>query len=276
LAATADKAEREMMKSGRALLAICLAFALVAYSQGNTFDRIRYTGGTIETKVKPKEWKNRLTVTSELIKLELKGGQTIEIDPTSVRSLSYGQEAHRRVGTMVALGVLLAPLALFGLFHKTRLHYVGVQYTDSEGNKQGLLLQAHKKNYRAVLLTLQGATGAPVSVAEEERKYLAVGTVVAEPELVEQVQATDSPREKGREAESSVGVILLSSNPESAEVWVDGSFVGNTPAKLSLAPGKHRIRVFLIGYEQWIKDINVTVNSEVNLKAVLKKSVSFH
>jgi len=43
--------------------------------------------------------------------------------------LSYGQEAHRRVGTMIALGILFAPLALFGLFHKTRLQLFESSFT---------------------------------------------------------------------------------------------------------------------------------------------------
>jgi hypothetical protein len=98
-------------------LAVLLSSAILAYSQGNSFDRIRYNGGTVQTKVNPKDWGNQLTVTPQEIRLDLKDGQNLRIDPKRVYGLSYGQEAHRRVGTMIALGVLLAPLALFGLFH---------------------------------------------------------------------------------------------------------------------------------------------------------------
>jgi len=122
-----------IIRIARRLLAILLGTALLAYAQGNTFDKVRYNGGTVSTKVNPKDWNNKLTITPDLILLTLKDGQKAEIDPKSVTAFSYGQEAHRRVGTMIALAVLVAPVALFGLFHKTRLHFIGIQYKTADG-----------------------------------------------------------------------------------------------------------------------------------------------
>src|SRR5262245_2274241 len=154
------------------IVALCLALTANSFAQGNSFKDIRYQGGTVQTKVKPDDWDNHLTVTSDEIRFDLKDGQSVKIDPKRVTGLSYGQEAHRRVGTMIALGVLLAPLALVGLFHKTRLPSVGMEFTTSDDKKSGLLLQAHKDNYRAVLVALRGATGAPIAVAPEDRKFV--------------------------------------------------------------------------------------------------------
>jgi len=142
----------------------------MVYAQGNTWHKVRYNGGTLATKVDPKDWDNTLTVTSDEIKLVLKDGQSLTIEPSKVTSLSYGQEAHRRVGTMVALGVLVAPLALFGLLHKTKLHFIGIEYNTPDGKKGGLLLQGHKENYRAVLQTLKSVTGKEVEMSAEDRK----------------------------------------------------------------------------------------------------------
>ena len=150
----------------RRLLAIILCSALIAWAQGNSFDKVRYNGGSVYSKVDPKDWSNHLTVTSDMITLALKDGNKLELPPKSVTSLSYGQEAHRRVGTMVALAILVAPVALFGLFHKTRLHYVGIQYTTPDNKSAGILLHGDKGNYRAILVALQGVTGVPVAVAE--------------------------------------------------------------------------------------------------------------
>ena len=69
---------------------------------------------------------------------------------------------------MIALGILLAPPALFGLFHKTRRHYVGIEFTAEDNKKSGLLIRTHKDNYRAVLVTLRGSTGAPIAVGAED------------------------------------------------------------------------------------------------------------
>ena len=157
--------------SSRQVIAVLLVTALVqsANAQGNTFTRVRYNGGSVATKVDPKDWGNKLTITPAAIVLEFKDRQRVQIPPKSVTSLSYGQEAHRRVGTMIALAVLIAPVALFGLFYKTRLHFIGVQYRTPDGKTGGILLQGDKDNYRAILVALQGVTGAPVSVAEKER-----------------------------------------------------------------------------------------------------------
>ena len=45
---------------------------------------------------------------------------------------------------MVALAILVAPVALFGLFHKTRLHYIGIQYTTRDGKNAGFCCRATK------------------------------------------------------------------------------------------------------------------------------------
>jgi len=169
------------MKFAKPILAVLLSGVMASAGtvQGNIFTKVRYNGGSIPSKVSPKDWNNKLTVSPDMIVLELKGEKKgfdkFEIPPKSVTSLSYGQEAHRRVGTMIALAVLVAPIALFGLLHKTRLHYIGIQYTTPDGKNGGILLQGDKDNYRAMLVALQGVANVPVSVSEKEREYVPVG-----------------------------------------------------------------------------------------------------
>ena len=170
----------------RMLLTLFLCCSLVAYADGNVFKNVRYNGGSIASNVSPKDWGNTLTVTPTLTTLDLKGKPKthFEIPSQSITGLSYGQEAHRRVGTMIALAILVAPVALFGLLHKTRLHYIGVQYKLADGTTGGILLQGDKSNYRAILVALQGVSGAAVSVSDKEREYIPVG-VKAEPTKAE-------------------------------------------------------------------------------------------
>ena len=182
---------------------------------------------------------------SNLITLALKDGKKLEISPKSVTSLSYGQEAHRRVGTMIALAILISPVALFGLFHKTRLHFIGVQYVDAANKSAGILLQGDKDNYRAILVALQGVTGVPVSVSDKDREFVPVG-VRAEVTKSSEATSADPKQEtkpSGGTAEADKGVVNLSSNPVGADVSLDGNFVGNAPATLKLAPGKYTISV---------------------------------
>ena len=251
------------MKFCARLVALCLSVSLLAYADGNSFDRVRYNGGSVDSKVDPKEWKNTLTVTSDAITLALKDGKSVVIPPKSVTALSYGQEAHRRVGTMIALAILVAPVALFGLLHKTRLHYIGIQYNDATNKTAGILLQGDKDNYRAILVALQGVTNVPVAVAEKDREFVPVG-VKSEISTHQEEQASASKPE-------GKGTVNVSSNPTGADVSLDGNFIGNTPAALKLSPGKHTVTVKMTGQKDWSRDITVEAGSEVQLTANLEK-----
>lgn len=170
------------------------------------------------------------------------------------------------------LAVLVAPVALFGLFHKTRLHYIGVQYTTSDNKTAGILLQGDKDNYRAILVALQGVTGIPVVVGEKDREFVPVGVKTDVTKGGEEKQsAANKTTNAALPAEPSKGTVNVSSNPTGADVLVDGDFVGNAPAALKLAAGKHAVTVKMSGYKDWTKDISVQSGSEVQLTANLEK-----
>lgn len=263
------------MRILKKVLAVFLCSAMVTWAQGNSFDRVRYNGGSVDSKVDPKEWNNRLTVTSDMITLSLKDGKKLELPPKSVTSLSYGQEAHRRVGTMVALAILVAPVALFGLFHKTRLHYIGIQYTTAENKSAGILLQGDKDNYRAILVALQGVTGVPVAVGDKDREFIPVGVKTDVSNETEQKKESQEKTVEAKTAnapsETQNGAVNVSSNPAGADISVDGDFVGNSPASLRLAPGKHTVTVKMSGYKDWSREITVQAGSVVQLTAGLEK-----
>lgn len=262
------------MRHIQAALSVILCCSILAYADGNTFTRVRYNGGSVPSKVDAKDWNNRLTVGSDAIMLVLHDKQSVQIPPKSVTSLSYGQEAHRRVGTMIALAVLVAPVALFGLFHKTRLHYIGIQYKMPDGKNAGILLQGDKNNYRAMLVALQGVTGAPVSVAEKERSFIPVGVTTT----VTKDRGGSTPAPANAMAESApapadaVGTVSLTTSPDGADVYVDGQFNGSSPATLKLKPGKHAIRVSAAGYQDWSREIITDAGASVSLRATLPRA----
>lgn len=254
------------------LLSLFLCFSVLAHaSQGNVFTKVRYNGGSVPSKVDPKDWGNKLTVTADAITLDFKDGQKVVIPSKSVNSLSYGQEAHRRVGTMVALAILVAPVALFGLFHKTRLHYIGIQYTTPETKNAGILLQGDKDNYRAILVALQGVTGAPVSVAEKEREFLPVGMTTSVAKESEETKGAGQNASAAAKPPDATGTISVRSSPDGADVYADGQFVGNSPATLKLSPGKHTVAVKMSGYKDWSREISTDAGSEAQLMASLEK-----
>ena len=261
------------MNALKKAMVLFLCVSIITWAQGNSFDKVRYNGGSVDSKVDPKDWNNHLTVTSDVITLALKDGKKVEIPPKSVTSLSYGQEAHRRVGTMIALAILVAPVALFGLLHKTRLHYIGIQYTTPDNKTAGILLQGDKDNYRAILVVLQGVTGVPVAVGEKDREFIPVGvkTDVTKGSEDKNETANNKVTTAALAPEPSKGTVNVTSNPTGADVLVDGEFVGNSPAALKLSSGKHTVQVKMSGYKEWTKDISVQSGSEVQLTANLEK-----
>jgi hypothetical protein len=63
--------------------------------------------------------------------------------------------------------------------------------------------------------------------------------------------------------------LAVSSNVPSADIEVDGAFVGNTPSTVSVSQGKHTITVKKKGYADWSRSMNVSGNG-VRLNAELE------
>jgi hypothetical protein len=92
---------------------------------------------------------------------------------------------------------------------------------------------------------------------------------VAEKPAAPAVQIPPSPATT--QPSSDFGTVAISTVPDGAEVAVDGAFVGNAPASLKLAPGKHTITVSQTTYKNWSKELSVLAGSEVKLNAALEK-----
>ena len=72
------------------------------------------------------------------------------------------------------------------------------------------------------------------------------------PSVAAQPQTT-TPVPSATEAQISV-----TSNPAGADIELDGTFVGNTPSTIGVAPGDHTIQVAKRGFKTWERQIKVT------------------
>ncbi len=70
---------------------------------------------------------------------------------------------------------------------------------------------------------------------------------------------------------SKTGLVNVNAEDDSYEIFVDGAFVGNTPAKVKLAEGAHVVEVKKPGFKDYRKQIKITEGSELTLRAVLEK-----
>jgi serine/threonine protein kinase len=64
------------------------------------------------------------------------------------------------------------------------------------------------------------------------------------------------------------GILVAESDPEGAQLYVDGTLQGKTPIDLELPLGKHEIRFFLPGYDEWAAQVELE-EPETPLKARL-------
>jgi hypothetical protein len=155
-----------MRRTVAVMLGLVVSWSPLCASEGSSWNKLRYAGGTVEVKVNPYDYNTTLKVTSDEITLSFTHSKiVVRIKPDQVTSLSYGQEAHRRVADVVALSVVLSPLALFGLLHVSKDHFIGIVYHTDDGKPAAVLLEADKTNYWLILQVLKGVTGKPVDKA---------------------------------------------------------------------------------------------------------------
>jgi TPR repeat protein len=70
---------------------------------------------------------------------------------------------------------------------------------------------------------------------------------------------------------SKTGFVNVRADDDSCEIYVDGAFVGNTPARVKLAEGAHVVEVKKPGCKDYRRQIKITAGSELTLRAVPEK-----
>jgi serine protease Do len=85
----------------------------------------------------------------------------------------------------------------------------------------------------------------------------------------------NTPSEEVTNAPSSlapegVGTVTITSEPDSAEIFVDDKFLGNAPATLKLPAGSHAILLKFPGHTDWRRTLEVLKSSKTSLKATLE------
>jgi serine protease Do len=75
---------------------------------------------------------------------------------------------------------------------------------------------------------------------------------------------------RGNDASVGDGSVTIHSDPENAEIYVDGKFVGDTPSILPLSAGLHHVAVISQGKKSWERDLEVIQDGEIQLRVVLE------
>ena len=114
-----------------------------------------------------------------------------------------------------------------------------------------------------------------VVLADWEQHGSARTAALAAKEAAEAAKATakaDPPPAAvpAKPMESANHKVQVNSEPAGADIEVDGSFVGNTPSSVELAPGEHTVAVKKSGYKPWERKLKVS-GGDINLNAELEK-----
>jgi TPR repeat protein len=70
---------------------------------------------------------------------------------------------------------------------------------------------------------------------------------------------------------AQTGSVEVNAEDSSCEIFADGAFVGNPPAKLKLAAGPHVVVVKKSGFKDYKREIQVSEGSQLTLRATLDK-----
>src|SRR5882672_237552 len=71
--------------------------------------------------------------------------------------------------------------------------------------------------------------------------------------------------------ETMVSTIELKSNPDGAEISIDGKYVGNTPTTLHLTVGDHVIKFEKPGFKPWERTLTITKGESTTIPATLEQ-----
>lgn len=91
-----------------------------------------------------------------------------KIPGEKIQRITGGEFAKRRVGTAVALGILVAPLALFTLFSKKKIENFGIEYFNENDKPDSILIQTGKKESYGMKTLLQSVSAKEVEYPEKE------------------------------------------------------------------------------------------------------------
>lgn len=67
------------------------------------------------------------------------------------------------------------------------------------------------------------------------------------------------------------GLVSVQAADQAGDIYIDGVFVGNTPANVKLMEGAHVIEVKKPGFKDYRKQITVSDGSELTMRAILEK-----
>ena len=71
---------------------------------------------------------------------------------------------------------------------------------------------------------------------------------------------------------AQLGSVIFKSDPDGADILLDGKFVGTTPSTAQLTPGDHSVEIEKAHFSTWKRTMTIAAGSSVNVSATLDKA----
>jgi hypothetical protein len=84
--------------------------------------------------------------------------------------------------------------------------------------------------------------------------------------------AADPPASVAAPKTVELTTVVVKSDPDGADVSVDGKFVGNAPSTMQLPPGDHLVLMEKPGFKRWQRGVSLTPGGIVTLNGTLEKN----
>ena len=234
----------------KVLVAIILLATYVISAQQVSGQQTEFTFQKVEVRTSfgaaQEGKKGLLLIDNKLIHFTKKNARTkyFTIPTGAITEVFYSRVSGRRIGA----AILVSPLLLFT---KGRKHYLTLSFNDGKELVGAIEFKLHKSNYRAVLRTVEQITGLKMAYDQEGVK--------------DTRQAVASRR--GDQAGRQTGVAKITSNPDGAEIEIDGAFIGISPRNLK--PGEYMITARKKDYGRWERKISIEVGDVLEIHAEL-------
>ena len=191
--------------------------------------------------------KGKLLIDTKRIRFTKKNESTeyFSIPAKAVTEVFYSRVSGRRIGA----AILVTPLLLFT---KGRKHYMTLSFNDGAELAGAVEFKLHKSNYRGVLRTIE-------QVTDKSMLY--------DQEGVKDTKQTVAAREGGGANQS---ILKITSDPEGAEIEIDGSFTGDSPRSNAVAPGKYKLKLRKKGYKDWERKVTIAAGQTLEVNAEME------
>lgn len=71
-------------------------------------------------------------------------------------------------------------------------------------------------------------------------------------------------------ASASGACTMFTSEPQGAEIYVDGKFMGDTPSMIVLAAGSHELRISADAFSPWSRTLEASAGNKLTIRATLQ------